>query len=192
MTRNTVLGKALLGYEALGAKAALVLAASFFVAIAAQITVPFFPVPMTLQTMAVLLVGATLGARMGTLALLAYVAEGAMGLPVFSKGGAGFAHLMGPSGGYIWGFVIAATLAGFAADRGLSRRLVTLIPALMLANAALYLPGLVQLKLLTGAAWEQVWTWGAGPFLLGDLVKLVIVALIVTGGWKALSSRRQS
>ncbi|SFQ94487.1 biotin transport system substrate-specific component [Poseidonocella sedimentorum] len=172
-------------------KAALVLGGSLLVAIAAQITVPFFPVPMTLQMLAVLVVGAALGFRLGSLALLAYVAEGLMGLPVFSKGGAGLAHLFGPSGGYITGFVLAAAVAGWVADRGWSQRLLTLIPGLALASIVLYIPGLLQLKVLSGADWGQVWAWGAGPFLLGDSVKIVLAALIVTGGWSALRARKR-
>lgn len=190
MTRDTVLGKAVIGSDALIWKAALVLGASLFIAVAAQVTVPFFPVPMTLQTLAVLLVGATLGMRMGVAALVTYVAEGALGLPVFANGGFGFATLMGPSGGYIIGFVLAAGIVGYFADRGWSHSAVKMALAMLVASVVLYVPGLLQLKIVTGADWAQVWTWGAGPFLLGDLVKLSAAALIVTGGWAALKARR--
>ena len=110
--RDTVLSQAVLGSDTFLKKAALIVAGSLFIAIAAQVTVPFFPVPMTLQTLAVLLVGATFGMRMGGATLVAYLAEGAMGLPVFAKGGFGIAALMGPSGGYLFGFVLAAVIVG--------------------------------------------------------------------------------
>lgn len=171
-------------------KALLVLGGSVLVAIAAQISVPMIPVPMSLQTLAVLLVGMTYGARLGGAALLAYLAEGALGLPVFANGAAGIGVLMGPSGGYLFGFVIAAFAVGLLAERGWDRQVLLAAVAMLIGNVLLYVPGLIQLKLVTGGEWAQVWAWGAGPFLLGDAVKLAIAALSLPAAWGLLKKLR--
>src|ERR687893_2110175 len=103
--------------------AVLVVAFSAFVALMAQVAIPLWPVPLTLQTLAVLLTGAALGSRRGTLALLVYLAEGAVGLPVFAGGASGVAYMLGPTFGYLVGFVLAAGLVGWLAERGWDRRL---------------------------------------------------------------------
>ncbi len=107
--------------------AALILGASLLIALSARIAVPvpFSPAPITGQTLAVLLVGALLGSRRGALSVLAYLAEGAMGLPVFAGGGAGILWLLGPTGGYLFGFIAAAFVTGWLAERGWDRRFVT-------------------------------------------------------------------
>ncbi len=187
---DTVLTRALIGSDALLWKAALVLGGSALIAIAAQISVPMFPVPMTLQTLAVLLVGLTFGSRLGAITLIAYLAEGAMGLPVFAGGKMGVATLMGPTGGYLFGFVAAAFVTGWLAERGWDRSVVLTALAMAIGNLVLYVPGLFQLQLVTGAEWAKIWAWGAGPFLIGDAVKLVIAALVVPGAWRLLGRRR--
>ena len=189
-TKDTVLAQALIGSETLLWKLALVLGGSALIAISAQISVPMIPVPMTLQTLAVLLVGLTFGSRLGAIALIAYLAEGAMGLPVFAGGKFGIATLMGPTGGYLFGFVAAAFLTGWLAERGWDRSVLRTALAMAIGNVVIYLPGLIQLQLVTGAEWAKVWTWGAGPFLIGDAVKLVIAALAVPGVWRLLGKAR--
>ncbi len=184
-----VLARVLLGADSLLHKVALVLGGSALIAVAAQITVPMIPVPMTLQTLAVLLVGLTFGARLGAITLIAYLAEGAMGLPVFAGGKAGIATLTGPTGGYLFGFVAAAFVAGWLAERGWDRSVPFTALAMALGNVVLYVPGLLQLQLLSGADWAQVWAWGAAPFLIGDALKLVIAALAVPGAWALLGRR---
>lgn len=183
MTTQMTLSRAVLPHRSLAVKAALVLGGSALIALAAQVSFQIGPVPLTLQTLAVLMIGMAFGARLAALTLLAYIAEGAMGLPVFSGGKAGVVTLMGPSGGYIWGFAMAAVLVGWLAERGWDRSVVLTGLAMALGNVVLYLPGLVQLQLVTGADWAQVWAWGAGPFLLGDAVKLAIAALVMPGAW---------
>jgi len=190
MNHDSVLSKALIGSDAFLWKAALVLGGSMTIALGAQVAVPMFPVPMTLQTLAVLMVGLTYGARLGAVTLVAYLLEGALGLPVFANGGAGLATLMGPTGGYLFGFIAAAFAVGWLAEKGWDKNIVLVALAMAIGNLVLYVPGLIQLKLVTGGAWASVWTWGAGPFLLGDAVKLVIAALAVPGAWALLGKRR--
>lgn len=198
MSREMTLGQAVIGTNGLARKAMLVLAGSALIAVAAQISVPMFPVPMTLQTLAILMVGFAYGSRLGAVTLLAYLAEGAMGLPVFANALNGVAFA-GPTAGFLIGFVAMAWAAGFAAERGLARGLVGTALSALLISAALYIPGLIWPALLAGGVGlEAGWiaqdagfymTWFVVPFLLGDAVKAVIVALLVTGGWKALSRR---
>ena len=91
------------------------IAGTIFIALAAQVAIPFIPVPLTLQTLAILIVGLTFGSRLGAVTLLTYLAEGAAGLPVFANGGAGLAYMMGPTAGFLVGFVVLAYLAGLPA-----------------------------------------------------------------------------
>jgi biotin transport system substrate-specific component len=196
MTRATTLLDATFRDRGLAWQAGLVIAGSALIAIAAQVSVPFWPVPMTLQTLAVLLVGFAYGARLGAATVLAYLAEGAMGLPVFANGGAGLAYMMGPTAGFLAGFVAMAWIAGKAAEFGLARGVLGTSLAAVLASAALYLPGLAWPMAVAGmfgieAGWAglsaaSVWSGFAAPFLLGDAVKSVIAALVVTGAWRAL------
>lgn len=192
MSRETTL----IHSESLLHKAAMVLGGSLFIAIAAQISVPMYPVPMTLQTLAILLVGLTFGSRLGALTVVAYLAEGAMGLPVFANAMNG-AAFFGPTAGFLVGFVGVAWLAGFAAERGLAKGIVGTAIAGIVASALLYIPGIawpMSIAQLSGieAGWigrefgAYYWTYFMAPFLIGDVVKAVLAALIVTGGWKAL------
>jgi biotin transport system substrate-specific component len=189
MTRAKVLAKAVPGHESLFRKAGLVLGGSFLIAIAAQVSVPFFPVPMTLSTLAVLLVGLTLGSRLGAAALLAYLAEGAMGLPVFA-GGMSSASLVGPTAGFLYGYVGMAWLAGLAVEKGLARGVVSTAICGIVVSALLYLPGLAWPAAVMGTSAPDLWAHWMGPFLIGDAVKAVIASMVVWGGWKALQMRR--
>ena len=186
--------------DSLARKVAMVLGGSLFIAIAAQISVPMYPVPMTLQTLAILLVGLSFGSRMGALTVATYLAEGAVGLPVFANAMNG-AAFFGPTAGFLVGFIGLAWVAGFAAERGLAKGVVGTAIAGIVASALLYIPGIawpMSVASLTGieAGWiardfgSYYWAYFMAPFLIGDAVKAVIAALIVTGGWKALASRR--
>lgn len=193
------LAKALAPSQSLLTRALMVVGGSLFIAIAAQISVPMLPVPMTLQTLAILLVGLTFGARMGVLTLLAYLGEGAMGLPVFANGGNG-AAFFGPTAGFLVGFVMMAAIVGYAADQGV-KGLVGTAAVALLASALLYIPGVAWAMALAEVAGIDTAKWGAdsigmiwqyymAPFLIGDTVKAVIAALIVTGAWAALKGRK--
>ena len=123
---------------------ALIFAGSFLIALSAkvQILLPFSPVPITGQTFAVLMIGALLGARRGSLAVLAYLIQGAAGMPVFAFGG-GFAILLGPTGGYLIGFIPAAYVTGRLAEKGWDRRIGTTALAMILGNVMIYTCGLI-------------------------------------------------
>lgn len=192
MSRETTL----INSESLLHKAAMVLGGSLFIAIAAQISVPMYPVPMTLQTLAILLVGLSFGSRLGALTVIAYLAEGAMGLPVFANAMNG-AAFFGPTAGFLVGFVGLAWVAGFAVERGLAKGIVGTAIAGIVASALLYIPGIawpMSVAQLSGieAGWigrefgSYYWAYFMAPFLIGDAVKAVLAALIVTGGWKVL------
>jgi biotin transport system substrate-specific component len=189
MSRNSTLASAALGDLSVLKQTALVLAGSLLIAIAAQVSIPMFPVPMTLQTLAILTVGFALGARLGAATLLVYLAEGAMGLPVFANGHAGLPYMMGPTGGFLLGFVAMAWLAGWAADRGLARRVAPAIAVGLVAALVIYIPGLIWPSIVLGTEWSALWAGWMAPFLLGDVVKAVIAALAVSGGLAALRSR---
>lgn len=196
MSREMTLSQAVIGSSSTARKVMMVLAGSAFIAVAAQINVPRMPVPVTLQTLAILMVGFAYGSRLGAATLVAYLAEGAMGLPVFANGMNGLAFA-GPTTGFLIGFVAMAWAAGFAAERGLARGVVGTALSGIAISAALYIPGLAWPVLIAGgfgieANWVArdagfYWTLFVGPFLLVDAIKAVIAALLVAGGWKALS-----
>lgn len=169
--------------------ATLVVAGSLLVALLAQFAVPlpFSPVPVTGQTLAVLMVGMLLGSRRGGLALLTYLAEGAMGLPVLAGGAAGLARLTGPTGGYLVGFVAAAFLVGWLAERGWDRRPETTLLAMLLGNAVIYAFGLPWLAHFVGT--ERVLSLGLLPFLAGDLGKALLAMALLPWGWQLLDRR---
>jgi len=161
---------------------------SLFVAAAAQISVPMIPVPMTLQTLAVLAVGGAYGARLGAATLALYAIEGAVGLPVFANFSGGFHVIAGPTGGYIVGFILAAALVGYLVEKGWGRNVVKLCGAMLLGAAILYVPGLLWLAQFTGMS--QVLQAGLIPFIPGDIVKAVLAALAFPAAFSLLGSRR--
>jgi len=164
----------------------LVLAGIAALAIAAKIRVPMWPVPITMQTLVVLTIGATFGTRLGLATLLGYVALGAAGVAVFAGDSAGLAYLMGPTGGYLVGFVAAAALMGTLARKGWDRSFGGMAGAMVLGNAVIYVFGLAGMTWLFAADKGMGWVlqYGMGNFLVGDALKLVLAALIVPGIWK--------
>ena len=173
---------------------AAVIAGTALIALAARVTVPFFPVPMTLQTLAILTIGLLYGPRLGAATLLAYLAEGAAGLPVFAGGNA-TAAFVGPTAGFLVGFVAMAAIAGLAAGRGLA----VMVGAALAASAVLYVFGLAWPFAVASAVGIQA-GWASlapdamlgafmTPFLLGDAVKAVLAALIASGTLAALRRR---
>lgn len=185
---DTVLSKALVGSDTLLKKAALVLGGSMFIAIAAQVSVGW-PVPITLQTLAILIVGLTFGSRLGAVTLVAYLAEGAMGLPVFAHGMNGLA-LTGPTAGFLFGFVGMAWLAGLAVEKGLARGVLSTAVCGIVISALLYIPGLAWPAAMLGKTMPELWSGWMAPFLLGDAIKAVIAAMVVWAGWKAVAARK--
>ncbi|MCA0434229.1 MAG: biotin transporter BioY [Proteobacteria bacterium] len=167
---------------------ALMIIGSLIVAIAAQVNVPMQPVPMTLQTLAVLAVGAAFGSRLGAATLLLYLWEGAIGLPVFAEMKAGLPVLLGPTGGYLFGFVLAAGLVGWLAERGFDRNVLRMLAAMLIGAAIIYVPGVIWLSTFLGG-FEKAFTFGLAPFWLGDVVKAFIAALAFPLVWKWLGQR---
>ncbi|MBY4891521.1 biotin transporter BioY [Rhodobacteraceae bacterium N5(2021)] len=200
MGGNATLLSATLGQEGLVRKALLVLGGTILIALAARTSVPMFPVPMSLQTLAILAVGFSFGSRLGAITVLAYLAQGFAGLPVFTPstmmGPLAFA---GPTAGFLLGFVAMAWAAGFAAERGLARGFLGTAVAGIVISALLYVPGIawpMAVASVTGieAGWVgqgfgYYWTYFISSFLIGDAVKAILAALVVTGGWAALARR---
>jgi biotin transport system substrate-specific component len=170
--------------------AALVAGASLLVALSAQIALPlpFTPVPLTLQTLAVILVGAALGARRGTLAVLLYLVEGAAGLPVFAGGCAGAAYMVGPTGGYLAGFLAAAAVAGALAEAGWMQRPLRAAAAILAAEACIFLPGVLWLGAWTGA--PRAAALGLAPFLPGEALKAAAILAALGTGFFSAAGRR--
>jgi biotin transport system substrate-specific component len=160
--------------------ALLVAGFSLLIGLGAQVSfpLPFTPVPVTLQTFAVLMAGCALGSRRGALAVLAYLEEGFAGLPVFSAGTAGIAHLFGPTGGYLVGFVAAAFVVGLGVERGAARRWPGRLAVLVAGSMTLYVPGVIWLGAFTGI--DTAVTLGFMPFVVGDALKVV-------AGWALLT-----
>lgn len=191
--RDAVLSKALTGSDSLLKKLAMVVFGVLAVGIAAQAEVPMFPVPMTLQTLAISVIGLTYGARMAALTLVAYLAAGAVGMPVFAGGSAGFIKLMGPTAGFLWGFIAMAYITGWLVERGLSRGILRLFVAAFIPSMLLFVPGVLVLwAVLPSLDLNGALNAGAYPFLVGGVVKSLIAALIVAGGWAALKSRKNT
>ncbi len=162
--------------------AAVLLASALLAALAQlRVVLPFTPVPITGQTLGVLLVAAALGPRRGAAAVLAYLAEGLLGLPVFAGGGSGLGYLLGPTGGYLVGFVAAAWVVGAWAQRS-GRRLATAWLGFVAGEAVLYAVGLFWLGWYVG--WAQAPALGLFPFLLGDALKAGLAGLLLPAAWR--------
>lgn len=165
------------------ARAALVVAlGSGLLALSAKVQVPLWPVPMTLQTLVVLLLGAACGWRLGTAAVAAYLVEGALGLPVFAGAAAGPLYLAGPTGGFLLGFLPAAALVGWLAERGLDRGPARSLAAMALGHAVIFAVGLAWLAVAVGPA--KAWALGAMPFALATLLKTALAAALMQAGWR--------
>lgn len=171
--------------KALAYDAILVIGGSLFIALCAQFTLHIGPVPITGQTLGVLLTGMLLGSRRGSLSVLAYLTEGVAGLPVFAPGGPlGLARLVGPTGGYLIGFVAAAYATGLLAERGWDRKAATALAAMLIGNVVIYAFGLPWLALFVGI--ENALPMGLYPFIVGDLLKTILAAVLLPTGWRLL------
>ncbi len=164
----------------------LALVGSALLTVSAKIQIPFWPVPMTMQTFAVLVIGITYGSRLGAATVALYLAEGAAGLPVFAGGG-GIAYLAGPTAGYLFGFVIAAALVGWLAEHGWDRKASTTAAAMLLGNLVIYVSGLLWLGTIVG--YGKVFAVGMLPFLPGDVLKLALAAAILPAVWRLIRQK---
>lgn len=166
----------------------LALVGSLLVAVSAQVQVPMYPVPMTMQSFAVLVIGAAYGARLGFATLLLYLAEGAVGLPVFAGMKGGAAHLLGPTGGYLVGFALAAAAVGWLADRGWDRSLLRTTAAMLVGKLLIFVPGILWLGSLIG--FGKAIDLGLVPFVPGIVLKTALAVAVLPGAWWLIGRRR--
>jgi biotin transport system substrate-specific component len=169
------------------ARIGLVLAGTAFLAASARISIPlpFTPVPITAQTLAVLLVGALYGARLGLATLLAYLAEGLAGLPVFHQGTFGPAVLFGPTGGYLFGFALAAFLVGWLLEEQRRSGLLPTVATFLVGDIALNALGALWLAHFVGVG--HAWTDGVLPFIPGEVIKIVVATAVLASGRRLLA-----
>lgn len=166
---------------------AMIAAGVAVIAIAGKIQVPFWPVPMTLTTLAIMAIFAMSGLRLSLEIIFAYLAAGFAGLPVFAGALAGPAYFVGPTGGFLLGFVAAAIIVGWAADRGLARNPLSLFGAMLVGDIAVFALGFLWLGFLfttssgTTLGAEVAFNNGVKPFVLADLTKIAVAAALVTG-----------
>jgi|TARA_B110000114_G_scaffold172964_1_gene200186 biotin transport system substrate-specific component len=165
---------------------ALVLVGVMLLILSAKIKIPMIPVPMTMGTFAVLSIGAVYGPRLGLMTIIGYMIVGALGFDVFASSSSekfGVSYMMGSTGGYLVGYVLAILVLGWTARQGWDRSILKMAAAMVLGNVIIYVPGLLWLATLYG--WDQpILTWGLTPFLVGDLVKLGLAALLLPGAWR--------
>lgn len=164
---------------------ALVLAGAGLTALLAQVAIPVppSPVPVTGQTLAVGLVGATLGARRGTAAMLLYALLGLF-LPVYAEGNSGWDVITGASGGYIIGFIFATGVVGYLAERGADRKVVTAFVSFVAAQLIVFAFGLVGLKLAVGESWSWTIHNGFAIFIVGGIIKAIVGAIVLPSAWQ--------
>jgi biotin transport system substrate-specific component len=164
----------------------LIIGASIFIALSAQIAfvVPFSPVPVTGQTFAVILTGAMLGSRKGSLAIIVYLIEGISGLPVFAQAQFGIVHLFGPTGGYLLGFIPAAFLCGWCVEAGWGKSYLSTTGIMTLGTVVIFVCGLTWLKVLTGS--DNVLLIGLYPYVTGAIIKIAMATILYRTGWQIL------
>ena len=170
-------------------KAVLVVFGSLLLAVSAQFKIPLYPVPVTGQTLVVLLIGMTYGPRFGGITMTAYLFEGAIGLPVFAGGASGMAVLFGPTGGYLFGFLLAAVAMGYLAERGMGRSVVSTVIAMVIGNMVIYLCGASWLAGFIG--FGKAMAAGVLPFLYGDALKLAVAAGLMPLAWRAVKAAQK-
>jgi biotin transport system substrate-specific component len=170
-------------------QAVLAVLGSLLLWASAKVQVPMWPVPMTMQSFVVLVIGMAYGARLGAATVALYLVEGAAGLPVFAgtpERGIGLAYMMGPTGGFLVGFLIVAWLMGWLAERGWDRTLPRTVAALAVGTVLLFVPGVVWLAVLIG--WSKAIAAGLTPFLAGSVVKLAVAAALLPAASRALAA----
>jgi biotin transport system substrate-specific component len=169
----------------------LVIVFSLFIAACAQFTVPIGAVPITGQTFAVLLTGALLGSRLGAAAVIAYLVEGAFGLPFFAGGGSGIARFMGPTGGYLIAFPAAAYVTGAFAEHSWDKRYHTAVVAMAIGSVVILFSGWAWYSIVTNTPAGISFQLAVLRFLPGDVIKIALAAAVLPTGW-ALLKRKAS
>ncbi len=173
-------------------QAALLVAGVLFLALAAKIKVPMWPVPITMGTFAVLTIGAAYGPRLGLVTMMVYMLVGALGFDVFAGSSAevsGLSYMLGGTGGYLVGYVMATLALGVLAQRGWDRSVSWMALAMLIGNSLIYIPGVLWLGQLYG--WDKpILAWGLTPFLVGDALKLGLAAVLLPVAWKLVGRAR--
>ncbi|MER9757639.1 biotin transporter BioY [Mesorhizobium sp. M0166] len=175
------------GTARLAGQLLLAIAGTLLLILSAKTKVMLGPVDISMQTLAVFLIAASFGMRLGVATLLLYMAEGALGLPVFQstpEKGIGIAYMLGSTGGYLAGFVVMAAIVGWAADRGWDRHPIKLFNAMLVAEIVMMAMGFAWLSLLIGP--QKSWQFGVVPFIVGDLIKVALAASLVPAVWSLL------
>lgn len=189
MPQSATLSQALLGAPSFAKGTAMVLFGSVLVAASAQVSVPMYPVPMTLQTLAISLIGLTYGSRLAGLTLLAYLGQGALGAPVFAGGVGGPLHLAGPTAGFLFAFPLMAWMTGWLVERGLNRGVIRLFVAAFVPSLLLFVPGALWLSAALSVDLGRGMDLAVWPFQGGGLVKSALAAVIVAAAWRRLDAR---
>lgn len=182
---DTLMGAALAPLDSVRS-AGLVIVFSLFIAACAQFTIHIGPIPITGQTFAVLLTGMLLGSRLGAAAVIAYLVEGAIGLPFFAGGGAGLVRFLGPTAGYLVAFPAAAFIVGAFAEHGWDKRYPTAVAAMAIGSAIIFLGGWAWFAILTNTSPVAAFKLAVLPFLLGDVIKIALGAAVLPTGWALL------
>ncbi len=192
-SRAATLRTAALPRGGLVADAGLVVTGALLIAGAAQISIklPFTPVPITGQTFAVLLVGTSLGTLRGGASALLYLFLGAAGAPFYAHGTHGWSVVSGATGGYLVGFVLAAALTGWLAERGWDKRFSSAVAAMLTGNVLVYLVALPWLAVDLGTGLEKTLELGLYPFVPGDTLKVYVAAAVLPAAWRAAGIRRR-
>ncbi|WP_293859527.1 biotin transporter BioY [uncultured Alsobacter sp.] len=170
----------------------LAFAGTLLLTLSAKLKVPFYPVPMTMQTLVVLAIGAAYGSRLGAATVALYLLEGALGLPVFAdtpERGIGLAYMMGPTGGFLLGFVAGAWISGVIAESGFGRSIVGMFAAMTIGHVAIFVCGFAWLATLIGTG--PAWMGGVAPFFAATLLKTLLGTALVPAVWN-LVDRRQA
>ena len=185
---DTLMGAALAPLDSVRS-AGLVIVFSLLIAACAQFSIQIGPIPITGQTFAVLLTGMLLGSRLGAAAVIAYLIEGAIGLPFFAGGGAGLVRFLGPTAGYLVAFPAAAFIVGAFAEHGWDKRYETAVAAMAIGSVIILLGGWAWFAILTNTPPIAAFKLGVLPFLLGDVVKIVLGAAVLPTGWALLKKK---
>ena len=190
LTNDTLIGTALAPLD-WTRSFGLVIVFSLFIAACAQFVIPFGDVPITGQTFAVLLTGALLGSRLGAAAVIAYLIEGAVGLPFFAGGGSGIVRFMGPTGGYLIAFPAAAFVTGAFAEFGWDKRYHTAVVAMAVGSVLILATGWAWYTIITNTPADVSFKLAVLRFLPGDIIKIALAAAVLPTGW-ALLKRKAS
>lgn len=158
---------------------------------AAKISIPFYPVPMTMQTFVVLVIGMSYGWKLGGMTIILYIMEGALGLPVFSgtpERGIGIAYILGPTGGYLAGFLLSAVTVGWLAEHGWDRKITSTLAAMTLGTSIIFASGLIWLGAVIG--WDKpILALGLTPFILAAILKIALATATLPLTWKLLNKK---